>query len=311
MKNFTGVLLLAACTHTNPSPTTKMELWDAHTHLSIYGPDALDSLSAHGVAGVRDLGAGKLDEILEWRDEINAGKRKGPRIYTAGVILDGPKDDSSTRWTIRTEAEAVHAIDSLAKRKVDFVKTHNGLAPPVYFAILRAAKSRNLKVASHIPRGIPAWVAADSGASSIEHAAESMMASPIYAGYAKTFGEAVDWWRSSAGDSAIKQLRRSGTYFTPTLAFYAANVNLPADSAARAARREALGFLVELTGRMHRAGIPIMAGTDLATRRGDHQPGQSLLEEIQWLRKAGLSETDARNAASVNITRWLLVSNRY
>lgn len=288
-----------------------MELWDAHTHLSIYGPDALDSLTAHGVAGVRDLGAGKLDEILEWRDEINAGKRKGPRIYTAGVILDGPKDDSSTRWTIRTEAEAVNAIDSLAKRKVDFVKTHNGLAPPVYFAILRAAKSRNLKVASHIPRGIPAWVAADSGASSIEHAAESMMASPIYAGYAKTFGEVVDWWRSSAGDSAINQLRRSGTYFTPTLAFYAANVNLPTDSAARAGRREALGFLVELTGRMHRAGIPIMAGTDLATRRGDHQPGQSLLEEIQWLRKAGLSETDARNAASVNITRWLLVSNRY
>lgn len=311
MKNILGLLLIAACTHTNPSPPTTVELWDAHTHLSIYGADALDSLSTHGITGVRDLGAGKLDEILEWRDEINAGKRKGPRIYTAGVILDGPKDDSLNRWTIRTEAEAIRVVDSLAKRKVDFIKTHNGLAPPVYFAILRAAKSRNLKVASHIPRGVPAWVAADSGASSIEHAAESMMASPIYAGYAKTFAEAVAWWRSPAGDSAIMQLERSGTYFTPTLAFYAANVNLPTDSAARAGRREALGFLVELTGRMHRAGIPIMAGTDLATRRADHRPGQSLLQEIQWLKKAGLSDIDARKAASDNITRWLLVSNRY
>ena len=311
MKSMLVLLLIAGCTYTHPTPQTTGKLWDAHTHLSIYGADALESLSAHGITGVRDFGAGKLDEILQWRDEINAGKRKGPLIYTAGVILDGPKDDSSTRWTIRTEAEATRAIDSLAKRKVDFIKTHNGLAPPVYFAILRAAKSRNLKVASHIPRGVPAWVAADSGASSIEHAAESMMASPIYAGHAKTFDEAVSWWRSPAGDSAITRLRRSGTYFTPTLAFYAANVNLPTDSAARAGRREALGFLVELTGRMHRAGIPILAGSDLATRRGDHRPGQSLLDEIEWLKKAGLSETDARKAASENITRWLLVPSRH
>lgn len=257
------------------------------------------------------LGANKLDEILQWRDEINSGKRRGPRIYTAGVILDGPKDDSSNRWTIRTESEAIRAVDSLAKPRVDFIKTHNGLAPPDYFAILRAARSHRLKVASPIPRGVPAWIAADSGASSIEHAAESMMASPIYAGYAKTFAEAAKWWRSSAGDSAIVKLERSGTYFTPTLAFYAANVNLPADSTARAGRREALGVLVELTRRMHRAGIPIMAGTDLAARHEDHRPGQALLGEVGWLRKAGLSEADARLAASDNIRRWVLVPVRY
>lgn len=311
MKQIALLLLLAACSQPRQVALANGNLWDAHTHLALYGPDALDSLSSHNIAGVRDLGAGKLDEILEWRAEINAGKRKGPRIYTAGVILDGPKDDSSTRWTIRTEAEAITAVDSLSKRKVDFIKTHNGLAPRVYFAILRAAKSRNLKVASHLPRGVPAWIAADSGASSIEHAAESMMASPIYAGYAKTFAEAVTWWKSPAGDSAITRLKRSGTYFTPTLAFYAANVNIPTDSAARAGRREALGSLVELTGRLHRAGIPIMAGTDLATRRADHQPGQSLLDEVEWLKKAGLSDIEARNAASANVTRWLIVPSRH
>lgn len=305
MKRFLAVLFLAACTRPALTSGSPSGLWDAHTHLSIYGADALDSLATHGITGVRDLGANRLEEILQWRDDTNSGKRKGPRIYTAGIILDGPKDDSSTRWTIRTEDEARLAVDSLAKRRVDFIKTHNGLTPPVYFAILRAAKAHKLKVASHIPRGVPAWMAADSGASSIEHAAESMMASPIYAGFAKAFAEAVAWWRSPAGDSAIARLKRSGVYFTPTLAFYAANVNLPADSTARRGRREALGFLVELTGRMHRAGIPIMAGTDIATRRDDHRPGLSLLEEIQWLRKAGLSETEARAAASGNIQRWL------
>src|SRR5688572_6324962 len=85
-------------------------LWDAHTHLSIYGADALDSLHGAGVVGVRDLGANNLDEILQWRSEIVTGKRKGPRIHTAGVILDGPKDDSANRWTIRNGREAERAV---------------------------------------------------------------------------------------------------------------------------------------------------------------------------------------------------------
>ena len=280
-------------------------LWDAHTHLSMYGLSALDSLHAHNVVGVRDLGANKLEEILQWRDEIRSGNRTGPRICTAGVILDGPKEDSSTRWIIRTEAEAARAVDSLAKRKVDFIKTHNGLSPAVYFAILRAAKEHHLKVVSHLPRGIPAWTAADSGAGSIEHAAESMMASPIYAGYAKTFPEAVAWWNSPAGDSAIVRLKKSGVYFTPTLGLYAANVDLPSDSVLRAQRRSALPSLVELTRKMYRAGIPIMAGSDIAAVRADYRPGQSLIEELSWLRRAGLSERDLQRAASGNVRAWL------
>lgn len=280
-------------------------LWDAHTHLSFYGPAALDSLAAYKVVGVRDLGANKLDEILKWRSEIAAGTRKGPRIFTAGVILDGPKEDSANRWTLRTEADALHSVDSLAKRGVDFIKTHNGLSRPVYFAVLRAAKAHNLKVASHLPRGIPAWEAADSGASSIEHAAESMMASPMYAGYAKNFAEAAAWWKSPAGYSAIGRLKRSGVYFTPTLALYAANVDLPADSNTRARRREALPILVELTRLMHSAGIPIMAGSDVAVPRKDYRPGQSLREEMVWLGRAGLSVSQARQAAGENVARWL------
>lgn len=281
------------------------QLWDAHTHLSFYGPAALDSLTAHNVVAIRDLGANKLDEILTWRSEIAAGTRRGPRIFTAGVILDGPKEDSANRWTLRTEAEAVHAVDSLAKRGVDFIKTHNGLARPVYFAILRAARGHRLKVASHLPRAVPAWEAADSGASSIEHAAESMMASPIYAGYAKDFAEAAAWWKSPAGSSAMRHLKRSGVYFTPTLALYAANVDLPTDSAARAARREALKALVELTRSMHNAGIPIMAGSDIALPRKDYRPGQALKAEMSWLRRAGLSKPEAKRAAGENIARWV------
>lgn len=303
---FVFLIAVSACLQTQAAGDfTGTGLWDAHTHLSFYGPNALDSLKAHNVVAIRDLGANKLDEILRWRSEIAAGIRQGPRIFTAGVILDGPKEDSANRWTLRTEADAAHAVDSLAKRRVDFIKTHNGLSRPVYFAVLRTAKAHKLKVASHLPRGVPAWEAADSGASSIEHAAESMMASSIYAGYAKDFAEAAAWWKSPAGHSAIGRIKRSGVYFTPTLALYAANVNLPTDSAARAGRGEALKALVELTRLMHKAGIPIMAGSDIAVPRQDYRPGQALKEEMTWLRRAGLSESEVKRAAGKNIARWL------
>ncbi len=64
-------------------------------------------------------------------------------------------------------------------------------------------------------------------------------------------------------------------------------------------------MLVELTHMMFAAGIPIMAGSDIGPVRADYRPGQSVLEEIAWLRKAGLSEKDARDAASTNVKRWL------
>lgn len=297
--------LLNGCRSANVGvPSLEEGYWDAHTHLSLYGPSALDSLLAYGIVAVRDLGT-DLEETLRWRDEIAAGRRRGPRIYTAGMILDGPKENATPRWMLRTPEEAEHAVDSLARRGVDFIKTHNSLTRPVYFAILRRARSHGLRVASHLPRGVPAWEAADSGAGSIEHAAESILASPLYAEYATTVDEAMDWWRSAAGDSALQRLARSGVSVTPTLALYAANVDRPASERDRQGRRRVLDFLVELTGRMYRAGIPLLAGSDLGPPEGPVRAGASLHAEMEWLRRAGLPEEAVRKAASHNVEQWL------
>ena len=302
-----------AMTEANARPSTGQDsvlqragLWDAHVHLSLYGSSALDSLVTHGVVAVRDLG-GNLDTSLTWRSEVAAGQRRGPRIYTAGAILDGPKADATTpRWTVRTADDAERAVDSLANRHVDFIKTHNGLSRPAYFAVLRRARSRGLRVASHLPRGVPAWEAADSGVGSIEHAAESMLASPIYAGYATSVDEAMAWWRSPAGAMAISRLAAHRTLaITPTLALYAANVDRPQREDERAGRRRVLTFLVELTGRLHRAGIPLLAGSDVSVPESGMVPGPSLLEELAWLERCGLTPSEARTAASENIARWL------
>lgn len=60
-------------------------LWDAHVHLTKTGVLSLPLFIANGVTGVRDMGS-DLSQVAEWRRQIAAGQRIGPRIRTAGQI---------------------------------------------------------------------------------------------------------------------------------------------------------------------------------------------------------------------------------
>ena len=224
-KAFSGVaaclLLGTACAVMNSgaSQDAPAGLWDAHTHLTWWGPDALDSLDKYGIVGVRDLGSDAVF-LAKWRDEIAQGKRRGPRIFFAGGQIDGPKDNTQWRTIVTTEAEARRAVDSLAGLGVSFIKVHNKLRPDLFFVVLREARRHHLPVAAHLPEGVAAWTAADSGVASLEHMAESIMISPMYAGVAKTLRESIDWWLTPAGDTMIAHLARTGVAVTPTLAAY-------------------------------------------------------------------------------------------
>lgn len=297
------LIVLLACGRGGEARTAEPGLWDAHTHIAWWGQDALDSLSKYGIVAVRDLG-GDAVVLRRLRDEIAAGKRKGPRIYFAGPHIDGPKENDSMRIIVRTPEEAVRAVDSLAALGVDHLKTHNAVPRAAYFAVLRQAKAKGLKVASHLPVGVPAWEAADSGASSLEHTAESMLVSPMYAGFAKDLDQAMAWWRSPAGDSAIAHLARTGVAVTPTLATYSAWVDDSKNHADSVGRKEVLEFQKQLTLRLHKAGVPILAGSDFGTRDWV-PPGSTLINEIRMLEEAGLTPAEARAAASTNVERWL------
>lgn len=239
------------------------------------GEDALDSLARYGVVAVQDCG-GDVQQLKRLRAAIAAGLRPGTRIYFAGPQIDGPRKNDSLRLIVRTPEEATHAVDSLAALGVDFIKTHVALSRPAYFAVLREAKRKGLKVASHLATGVPAWEAADSGASSLEHAAESLLMSPIHAGYVTDLDGAIAWWRSPAGDSAITHLARTRVAVTPTLYAYAAFVDDAKNHEDSVGRREVLLFQEKLTLRLHRAGVPILAGSDFATRDKGSPPGRSL-----------------------------------
>jgi hypothetical protein len=279
-------------------------LWDAHVHLGRWGDDALDSLNKYGVVGVRDAG-GDPALLKRWRAEIASGARRGPRIYFSGPHINGPRDDSTNRIIVRTAVDGERAVDSLAALGVDFIKTHTRIPPAAYFAVLRQAGVRGLKVMSHLPDGVPAWVAADSGVSDIEHMVESIIASPMSAGFVKTVEEAMDWWLSPAGDTMITHLARTRVVVTPTIVAYMPFVEMARNQEERDGRMRVYNVQKELTRRFNKAGIVILAGSDFATRDKGLAPGTSLLSEMRALAEAGLTPDEVRRAAGANIIAWL------
>lgn len=150
-------------------------LWDNHVH---FGGDTLIDENeqllplflAMGVTAVRDCAGDISLSVLQWRKEIEEGKRVGPRIFTSGPKLEGKKSIWPGDLEIATPAELQQALDSLQKLKVDFVKiTDNTLEPQLFLQSIREARKRGWKVTGHIPVALTIQEVAGVGLSAIEH----------------------------------------------------------------------------------------------------------------------------------------------
>ncbi|HEX5736116.1 MAG TPA: amidohydrolase family protein [Blastocatellia bacterium] len=152
--------------------------WDMHVHLAKSGENTLPLFIVNGVTSVRDMG-GDAELLLKWRKEVAEGKRLGPRIKTAGPILESASNvarmkregtvepvDRFRRGIPNPEsAEAV--VDSVAKLGVDFLKIRTAASLETFRAIAAAARKRNLSLVGH-PTASPEEII-KAGQRSIEH----------------------------------------------------------------------------------------------------------------------------------------------
>lgn len=146
-------------------------LWDMHVHVTWGGMASwsFPLLVAHGVTGVREMGA-DVDSLLYWRGRTARGEIVGPRIVGTGPLLDGvPPARPEVSLVVRTAAEARHAVDSLAARGVDFIKVYEMLQRDVFLAIMNGARRIGLPVSGHVPLTVDAGEASDLGMRSLEH----------------------------------------------------------------------------------------------------------------------------------------------
>ena len=99
-------------------------LWDAHVHSRFEGVDHLRLFIANGVTGFRDMGSAweHFEVIKQWRREIAAGERIGPRILTAGPLLDGPGSPWWHAQIVSSPNEGRDVVRRLRREGADFVK---------------------------------------------------------------------------------------------------------------------------------------------------------------------------------------------
>lgn len=308
-------------------------LWDMHTHF-VHEEVMLPLYLANGVTGLRDMG-GEM-ETLRLRDEIRRGERLGPRIYTTGFMIDGVKPDAEHRIGVETPEQARAAVDRLADAGVDFVKVHNGLPREAYFAVADETRKRGLRFAGHIPRGITLEEALEAKQHSIEHVSalletllppETMKSLPAFE------SSLQDLLERRAGE-LFPAIARNGTWYAPTLiAMVAAAQRV--DPATRDGD-ERLRYLApslraywdkyfphetdrprevvegrrllaekgkDIVAAMHRAGVPLLAGTDVGLRY--IFPGFSLHDELELLVASGLTPMEALQTATANPARFL------
>jgi len=150
-------------------------LMDMHVHITHSGsapsanPFAVLYL-ANGVTTVRDTG-GDVTLLRLLKQEIEAGHTTGPRLYFAGMILDGnpPVGGGPGVILADSEARAVSAVNMLADQGVNFIKVYNNISEAVLIAILKTAHGRGLMVTGHVPRSVTTTRAVELGMDCLEH----------------------------------------------------------------------------------------------------------------------------------------------
>jgi imidazolonepropionase-like amidohydrolase len=199
-------------------------LIDAHAHVERW---ALPRYLTWGVTTVRDL-HGPLDSILRLRQEVNTGAVRGPRMYSAGAMIDGLPTTYPDALGANTPRDARKAVDRLVNAGADLIKVYTRVDPTLLKAVLDEAKTFNLRVAGHLGL-VDAVTASRDGISSIEHLTgvpEACLADASSLNAAHYRGFFAGWTafeRSWAGldsadlDRVAKALAQQGTMLVPTL----------------------------------------------------------------------------------------------
>jgi imidazolonepropionase-like amidohydrolase len=304
--------------------------------------EALSLYLSNGVVGVRDLGS-SLEDLAAARRELPIGVELTDLVAGGPLLDGPKQPwQQKIALALNTVEEARAAAERLADAGVDFLKIYNNLSAEQFAAIVEVAKRRGLPFAGHVPFKISLEQVSAAGQKSIEHAGVQLVkdcipdgskATPailnawIKKGYPGRYEETNLWWakRDPAACRALyRRMAKRGTWVTPTLTneiqggiwatpadlallppdqLKACRSNLESANLGPALRDAADKGLFDLVLDLHKAGVPLLAGTD--TPNGCLAYGSSVHKELQMLRHAGLSSLEVLKMATLNPARFL------
>lgn len=318
-------------------------LVDMHAHITVAKDLPLELYLANGVTTIQDPG-GHLTLLRLARQEIESGKRAGPRLFFAGSVLDGnPPLWPELSIIADTEERAKSATNFLIDQGVDSIKVYNSITEPALVAIVRTAHARGIPVIGHVPRSMTMTRSVELGMDGLEHIrVTGRELLPVEEADKIDFlpfvqREALLWERFDLDSDKMKELvsflAERKIFLDPTLtvdelsslAAYEEQAKDPnnrflprdfideAEAAPDVFRlplelkdAAAAGFRkrLQFIGMCSRAGVQILAGTD-GIGTGTLLPGFGLHHELELLAQAGLTPAQVLQAATINAARAL------
>ncbi|MYE81058.1 MAG: amidohydrolase family protein [Gammaproteobacteria bacterium] len=140
-------------------------LTDMHAH--VFTEDGLLPYLANGVTTIRNMWGGPM--ALAMKEAVAAGSLPGPRMLSAGQLLDGAPKIWAGSTAVADPAEAAALVAQQAADGYDFVKVYSRLSPELLDAILAAGYEHGIAVAGHVPQDVPLLQAVQGGMRTAEH----------------------------------------------------------------------------------------------------------------------------------------------
>ena len=314
-------------------------LIDAHVHLvhladrtHVTGDEFLPMFLAAGVTSVRSAGDAIVAEagVAHY---ATSHPQLCPRVFLASPLIDrDPPLHRDVGYPLTDSTQVAAFVDDMAAWNVTTLKIYVGTPRGIGQKVIKHGHRRGMKVTAHLGR-YTAQDAAVDGIDCLEHI-WSVFNYSIPAEVAKQPDHRANLdLHNSKCQALVALLTNRQVAVDPTLVVFRNMIYLNdleevhkhpdlarvplrmlrywesyrdrsglKPSTRESRRREILKYQ-ELTGMLHRFGVPILAGTD--TPEPYVVPGVSLHQELQMLVESGLSPSEAIKSATVNNARIL------
>lgn len=291
-------------------------LIDSHVHLR--EPDiGLPVYIGFGVTTIR---------VMEGSEKILDLKRKvsNQNLLAPGIVTSTPYIED----LIKPETDIRRLISSLKDEGYDMVKIHDDIPELQYEKLIEAVRSADMKLVGHAQRDKQINYILQTGQHEISHgeeflytyfdnkpqdtehidnlvervAATNTVIVPNIVFFKGMYQQATDHYFEMISDPDLIYVSagRRHDWITDSHRFYIDNNELPW-------YRNSVALIEKLTIDFHRAGVPILAGSD--TPLEFMIPGKSLLQELYNFADLGFSPADAIKTATVDAADFMELDN--
>lgn len=311
-------------------------LFDMHGHVGRWEGGL--NLAA-GVTTVRDMG-GDNATVQQIIDETSRGEVFGPQVVPAGFLEGESPFSARNGFVISSLDEAKAAVDWYAEHGYPQIKVYNSFPRQHLRETVAYAHARGLRVSGHVPAFLKARTVVEWGFDELNHVNQVLLnflvndktdtrtLERFYLPAARTAEIDFD---SAPVQDFIRLLVENKTVVDPTLAtfdflrqkdgtvspayaaiaehfppsvqrgFRSGGMKIP-DEATHQLYERSYAKMIEFIGRLHRAGVPLVAGTDAMA-------GFTLQRELELYTMAGIPANEVLQIATRNGARYSGLEN--